>query len=261
MFAPPHMRWSRRHIWGLIPLLYCLTASVLACDAGRIDETVEVQRVFDGDTILTTHHQKIRFIGLNTPELGHNGKPHQPFALQARGELQRLLQQHNNRIHLRYDHERKDKYHRDLAHPYLEDGTSLSRWLLERGLATTLIIPPNTWNADCYRQAEQQARTSRRGIWSLPAYQPLDSRKVRSSDRGFRLVRGKVTRIGQGKTSTWINLEGPMALRIEHRDLPYFDEQLLKTLKGSVVTAQGWLYTRKGESRIHIRHPAALRVE
>lgn len=217
--------------------------------------------MFDGDTILTTRNRKIRFIGLNTPELGRDGKPHQPLALKAQRELENLLRQHNNRIALRYDREHRDKYRRDLAHPYLENGTNLSQWLLQRGLATTLVIPPNTWNSDCYREAELKARESGAGLWSLPAYQPLESRKVDTSDSGFRLVRGRVVRVGHGKTSTWINLEGRMALRIEQRDLPYFDAQLLNTLKGKIVTAQGWLYTRKGESRIHIRHPAALQVE
>lgn len=175
-------------------------------------------------------------------------------------QLTALLHQHNNQVKLRYDVQKKDKYHRLLAHLYLDNGVSISEVLLEKGLATALTVPPNTWNFSCYKSAEKRAQAARRGIWSLPSYQPIESSELKYNQKGFRLIRGKVVRIGYSKKSVWLNLTGKMAVRIDRKDLPYFQQISPEALPGKTIISRGWLYSHKGEVRMQIRHPAALEV-
>ena len=237
-----------------------ISSSYASCKADHFDRSVKIKSTHDGDTIKLKTGEKLRLIGIDTPELGYDKQKPQPYSWEAKKQLTKLLHQHNNQVKLRYDVQKKDKYHRLLAHLYLDNGISISEWLLEKGLATALTVPPNTWNLYCYKAAEKRAQAARRGIWSLPSYQPIESSTLKYSQKGFRLVRGKVVRIGYSKKSVWLNLTGKMALRIDRKDLPYFQQMNPETLIGRTVISRGWLYSYKGETRMQIRHPAALEV-
>jgi endonuclease YncB( thermonuclease family) len=214
--------------------------------------------VYDGDTVKLEDGEKVRLIGLNAPELGHDGQPSQAYARAATRALEQSLETQDHRVLLRYGAERKDHYGRSLAHVFLADQTSLSEQLLRQGLALRITVPPNDWNLDCYREAEAEARTRRKGLWSLPAYRVTPSTQLDRQVRGFRIVSGTVQRVGQGRRSVWLNLDGDLALRIERTDLGNLPISELVELKGEQVIARGWLYTRRGRLRMRIRHPADL---
>lgn len=105
--------------------------------------------VYDGDTIRLTDGRKVRLIGIDTPELGHDGKPDQPLAKQAKERLERLAKPYL-KVQLRYDEQRRDSYGRTLAHVFLRDGTNVQRDLLSSGLATVIAVPPNLWQLECH---------------------------------------------------------------------------------------------------------------
>ena len=239
--------------------LVAMSAGYADCPADRTDERIRVAFVYDGDTVRLDDGRSVRLIGLDTPEIGHDGAPTQPFAEQARTALEKLLAGHQY-IRLRYDAERQDRYRRTLAHIYLDDGRSVTALLIEQGLATTLVVPPDLWNLDCYRAAEQRAQAERRGIWALAAYQPVASTALASDAQGFHLIRGRVTRVGASRKSVWLTLEGGVSLRIDRNDLHYFSTPP-EQLHGRTVIARGWPYPgTKGGPVIRIRHPAALEV-
>ncbi|MCG8100260.1 MAG: hypothetical protein JAZ05_14335 [Candidatus Thiodiazotropha taylori] len=57
-----------------------------------------------------------------------------------------------------------------------------------------------------------------------------------------------------------MNLEGGLALRITWKDWQAFRIDDPQALVERNVEARGWLYKRKGEQRLRIRHPSALRL-
>lgn len=230
------------------------------CAPDRIDAQVRVSHVIDGDTVVLGDGRHLRLIGVDTPELAHNGAPAQPFGSEARDRLRRLLAQHQNTLNLRYDNERQDHYGRLLAHVFLADGSSIEAWLQEQGLGTVLVVPPNDWNSVCYQSAEQGARQARRGIWSLPAYRVVEATQLGSVDEGFRLIAGRVRHIGNSRRSIWLDLEGGVALRIDRKDLPNFRAWQPQDQLGKRVQVRGWLHRDKDGSRMTVRHPAALQV-
>ena len=247
----------------VLALLSCLVAPPGAsraedgCAPDRIDRRAVVAYVYDGDTVRLSDGHKVRFIGIDTPEIGHDGRPNQPGAVEAREALRRLLGE-GGELALRYGVERHDHYGRLLAHVYLPDGRSVTRRLLAAGLGTHLTIPPNLRNNACYGRAEAKARRAGLGIWTLPRYQPIQSTALPSSARGFHIVRGKVVHIGESRGAIWVDLAGGVGLRIPRKDLHYFTSYHPRAVGGHEVLARGWLYARRGELRMAIHHPAAL---
>ncbi len=230
------------------------------CPADRTDEIAAVRHIHDGDTLTLRDGRRIRLIGVNTPELGRDGKPHQPLALRARDRLRQLVFSSNQQVRLRYGEQHRDRHGRTLAHLFLADGSNASARLLSEGLGWALAIPPNLWSLDCYLDAERRARQARRGVWSLADYRPVDSTRLGLRDSGFRLVRGRVVRVADSRSALWINLEGRFAIRIPRDDLAWFHPRPDRSWTGRTLEVRGWLYATRGELRVNLHHPASMRI-
>ena len=229
------------------------------CGADHIDRHVVVRYAYDGDTVTLESGRRLRLIGIDTPELGRDGKPDQPFAVAARDALRSLLEKRPE-LGLRLDRTRRDVHGRLLAHAFLADGTSLSAWLLERGYATLLIIPPNDWNAACYQAAERRARTEDRGIWALPRYRAIASTRLRKTARGYHVIEGRITHIGKSAHSLWLDLEGKVAARIDRQDLDYFSAVSWPDLLHRKVLVRGWVHPYRDQMQMRLRYPTDLEV-
>ena len=155
----------------LLPWAVLLTAAaVLLIPRGVSSPSTEpafVTRVVDGDTVevaLDRRREKVRLIGIDTPESVKPGTPVQCFAKAASAETQRLLAGH--RVRLRFDAERRDRYGRLLAYVYRDrDGLFVNAALVERGYARTLTIPPNVDHAAQFARLARAARRHHRGLW------------------------------------------------------------------------------------------------
>ncbi len=242
-------------------LLLVTAGSAAACRSDYVDARSQVAAVYDGDTVLLEGGEKLRLIGLNAPELGNDDRPPQAYAAAAARALETLLLRHHNRVSIRYGKQDFDNYGRRLAHLFLPEGSSVSAQLIQQGFATALTIPPNTWNADCYHRAERSARDQQLGIWSLPEYQVVAAQALPRDARGYRRVRGKVVRIASGQRSTWLNLEGSVVLRVDHKDRKNFTAVDLATLDDARIVASGWLYSHQRMLYMRVRHPSALVIE
>lgn len=240
-------------------LVTLLPAAQTACGLDRAHEKAVVAHVYDGDTMRLRDGRKVRLIGIDTPELGHDGEPDQPLAKAAKVRLTELAK-HPQAVQLRYDEQRRDSYGRMLAHVFLIDGTNVQHDMLSSGLATMIAVPPNLWQLECHMEAEAEAQTARRGVWSLPRYQPVDAKALTRDDRGFRLITGRVRRVGSSHKTVWLQLSKNVSVRIPHSHTHYFMQDSLLQLKGRHVLARGWLNPNRYGLSMTIRHPSALRV-
>jgi endonuclease YncB( thermonuclease family) len=230
------------------------------CSAEHTSERVQVVYVTDGDTVKLTDGRRLRLIGINTPEISHDGSPSHPLAMQARSALVALLDRHNRTLNLQYGRQPRDHYGRMLAHAFLDDGTNVSARLLDQGLATALVVPPNTWERDCYATIETAARKQQRGLWALPGYQVIDSTALPADTRGFHIVRGRINAIRNSRHGIWLDLEGPLVIRIDRKDLVNFKPDFPDSHKGKTVEVRGWIKADRNGLRVNVRHPAALVV-
>jgi micrococcal nuclease len=136
------------------------------------DETVVVERVVDGDTLVVTGGDRIRLIGVDTPETHHPTRPAQPFGQEAFEFTRRMTE--GREVVLRFDPgEHKDRYGRTLAYVYV-NGQFLNETLISVGLARALTnYPFSSQMKSRFRAAEAQAKAQKRGVWSLP-HSPFD---------------------------------------------------------------------------------------
>ena len=232
------------------------------CQTRQFDQTAQVIKIYDGDTFKTDKGEKIRLIGINTPETGQQDKPSQPMANEAKQALTALLATSKYKVGLRFGQDKHDRYKRILAHVYLPNGTNLQEQLLAEGLAAHIVIPPNTNHLECYQRAELSARQQHKGMWSLPAYKYKMTTSLKSADTGFQFITGDVVFIGQSKKAIWLNLTGKIALRISKDDLHYFDKDILENIVGKKIQARGWLLYNKKRKELfmHMQHPASMKI-
>lgn len=234
-----------------------LPGSLLACGSAPQSPPYTVAWIYDGDTLRLEDGRKIRLIGINTPELGRDGTPGEPYARRAFQRFRELVDHGGERVRLRFGDMRKDRYGRYLAHVYLPDDRDAAELLLREGLGHATVFPPNIHHLDCLLEAEDQARSARRGLWRQTRVPEV--RALPRTAEGFRLVRGRVARVGSAKRSFWIELEGDLALRIDRRDLDYFPGLQDQALVGRELEVRGWVYRRDGALRMQVRHGAAIR--
>lgn len=239
-------------------LVLAPAAAGAACTMPPESAAARVRFVIDGDTLVLADGAKVRLIGVDAPELARDERPGGALSEQARDEVQRFIAAAAGRVHLHPGPEPFDRYGRRLAHVYGAAGRSLAEHLLRAGLAYVNVIPPNERYSECLREAQEDARAGRAGLWARPA---LDSARLRPGEEGFRRVTGAVEAVRSGRGVTWIDLDGALRLRILAEDLHRFDPALLDSLPGRRLEALGWVYAHRGEPRMRLRHPSALLLD
>lgn len=131
-----------------------------------------VVKVVDGDTIEArtdrgNETEKIRLLGINTPESVDPRRPVQCFGKEASTFAKQLME--GKRIALKEDVQAddRDKYGRLLRNILLEDGTDVNALLIKEGYAYAYVsFPLNKDRKAEMRRLEQEARTAKRGLWS-----------------------------------------------------------------------------------------------
>jgi micrococcal nuclease len=127
-----------------------------------------VERVIDGDTVELSNGMRVRYIGVDTPEIRQhiNGqwtyRP-QRLAEEARAFNQSLVE--GKKIRLVYDEERADRYHRQLAYVFVED-LFVNAEMIRSGYARVFIHSPNLKYSSLFLKLQRQARNQQKGVWS-----------------------------------------------------------------------------------------------
>ncbi|MBI4848901.1 MAG: thermonuclease family protein [Nitrospirae bacterium] len=122
-------------------------------------------RVIDGDTIVVVMNgktEKVRLIGVDTPETVHPSKPVEHFGKEASAFTKHLAE--GRMLRLEYDWQIRDKYKRLLAYVYLEDGTFLNTEIIRQGYGFAYTKFPFKY-LDEFREYEKEARENKRGLW------------------------------------------------------------------------------------------------
>jgi micrococcal nuclease len=134
-----------------------------AAPAGR---TVLVASVTDGDTLRVDAGERVRLIGVDTPETRDPRGGVECFAQAAAAELARLVPV-GSEVRLVPDVEARDRYGRTLAYAYrARDGLFVNAELVRSGFAQVLTVPPNVAHAEELLSLQREARAAGRGLWA-----------------------------------------------------------------------------------------------
>lgn len=229
---------------------------------------VAARFVIDGDTLELDDGRRVRLLGIDTPEIGRRGEPSEPFAQAARKRLEALASEPGLRLHVGEDP--RDRYGRTLAHLFVADGGNIEALLLEEGLGFALVVPPNDQMIACHGTAERRARSAGRGVWARSPVVP--AREVRAG--GFTLISGRIASVNEGGGHLWLDLDGPVTLRIGREERHAFTHMLsgqpLERWVGRQVQARGWVVDRQRKRQsptrykrfmLPVRHPFMLEID
>ena len=147
----------------------CGSSSSPAGDAApSAPGSARVTRVVDGDTIevdLAGRTEKVRLLGIDTPETHHPTKPVQCYGKEASEHTATLLPV-GTAVRLERDDEERDDYGRLLAYVYRSsDELFVNLELVQGGFASLLTIRPNTAHLADLSAAEAGARAAQVGLW------------------------------------------------------------------------------------------------
>jgi len=145
---------------GKIWLLAIIFLVLLACGCQSPPDTVRVTRVIDGDTIIIAGDYRVRYIGIDTPEIHPEVEAFGLEAWQANCELVE-----GKVIRLEKDVSEVDKYGRLLRYVYVDD-VFVNAELVRQGLAQAKAYHPDTKHQDYLEELEQEARQAGRGMWA-----------------------------------------------------------------------------------------------
>jgi micrococcal nuclease len=129
----------------------------------------QVVRVVDGDTIrvrIGDHIEKVRYIGVNTPEVHHPTKGEEPGGREATTVNAELVG--GKAVRLELDVQSRDRYGRLLAYVWVGD-IMVNAELVRRGYAQVMTVPPNVRHQSLFVKLQREAREAGRGLWATRA--------------------------------------------------------------------------------------------
>lgn len=173
-------------MWGWLVLL--IVAVVLASRGGlptTIRGAIErhqpglysVNHFIDGDTIavnMNGHSEKVRFIGVDTPETHKPNTPVQCYGPAAAAFTKATIGAQRVRLVSDALSTDRDRYGRLLRYVYLPDGTDVDEELIQTGHGFYYPYFPFT-KAKQFAAVEQTAMTTHRGLWATCHPTPTDS--------------------------------------------------------------------------------------
>jgi micrococcal nuclease len=128
-----------------------------------------VKRVIAGATIMLDSGERVRLIGVDTPERVDRRRPVERFGKEASGFTRSMVK--GKRVRLEFDaanaaqgHKDNTQQRRPAAYVFLEDGTLLNAEIIRQGYGFALTRYPFS-RMEEFRRLERDARKERWGLW------------------------------------------------------------------------------------------------
>jgi micrococcal nuclease len=132
-------------------------------------EKQQVRNVYDGDTLTLVNEKRVRFLGIDTPEI----KEKQPFAQEAKAYTKDLVDNAGKHVWLSYepDGDKEDHYGRLLAFVWVKNNDGylcINEGIVLAGLAAVYKPRKDSKLSNFSKMIAMQkdARSHKRGLWS-----------------------------------------------------------------------------------------------
>ncbi len=141
------------------------------------NQLYQVVRAIDADTLELSGGERVRLIGIDTPESRYNSKLYRdakrtgepPDGILAMGKLAHRFTKdlvEGKKVRLEFDVQQRDRYGRLLAYVFLEDSTFVNAEIVKQGYAQIMTVPPNVKYKDLFLRLQKEAREDGRGLWA-----------------------------------------------------------------------------------------------
>ncbi len=168
-----------RREFAVFTLLTFLMIGSSAWAVRSLPSSGVVTAVFDGDTILLDTRDRVRYLGIDAPEVSHGKEASDCMGEEAaKFHSQMVL---HKRVFLHYDRERRDDHGRLLAYVHLPDGRCANVELLRGGYAFVRRSREGFARLNEFLGIQREAVQARRGWWGkcpgTPAGEYLGNRR------------------------------------------------------------------------------------
>lgn len=133
-------------------------------DGATAPQSGTVVFVFDGDTVLLDSGQKVRYLGIDSPEVEHKGAPLDCYGSEAKQENVNAVL--GKKVRLEYDSHISDSHGRLLAYVFLPDGKCLNEELVKSGYAWVFRSRDSFRMFNAFLEKQREAIQGRRGMWA-----------------------------------------------------------------------------------------------
>lgn len=136
----------------------------------------KVVKVVDGDTLdlnINGTTERIRLIGVNTPESVEPRQPVECFGIEASNRAKEILT--GKTVILEKDPSQgdRDKYGRLLGYIFLQDGTNFGKKMISDGYAYEYTYDGKYKYQSEFKAAQADAQVNKRGLWADGACQQI----------------------------------------------------------------------------------------
>ena len=148
------------YLLSLILSIFLLSPGLLGAE-----KWFTVRWISDGDTIVLEGGERVRYNGINAPEIAHedHGKGAEPYGNVAKKLNIKLLK--DKKVRLEFDSKRRDRYGRLLAYVFLPDDKFVNVELVRNGVAYFLAGTVNKRYGKLLLRAQRGAMSDGKGMW------------------------------------------------------------------------------------------------
>jgi micrococcal nuclease len=223
-------------------------------------------RVIDGDTIELSHGEKVRYIGIDTPEIRERQgskwlyRP-MPYAEEAKDFNRRLVE--GKPVRLEFDVQKRDRYNRLLAYVYAGD-KMVNLEMVKEGYAMIYTYPPNVKYVDEFLEAQREARENKRGLWSDLKASIISSSEAKENIGRVRMVETEVYNTFISNKLLILNCRDNFKAVIFKNNLPYFPKEVVRSpdtyFRHKTIRLYGLIENYKGSPEIILHDPSQLEI-
>jgi len=268
------MNSNRRKILYLLFLVLVFGAYYFFEKTNKAPNSAEyrVVEVLDGDTVIIddAKNSRVRYLGIDTPEIGRQDTPGDPMSKEASDFNSTLVQ--GEKVKLEFDEQKYDVYGRILAYVYVDD-LLVNEEMLKEGFATVLIIEPNDMHSEIIYNAIDEAKNNHKGIWGELRYLvppsgnhqfEIDLDKASRYEGKRVVVSGQVVKTRKSDTVFVINMEDKLDVVIFQNDwenFKHFGIDIEEFYKGKSIEVVGRVKMHRGKPSIVVDHPMLIRSQ
>ena len=238
---------------------------LLSCSSSSFKEAV-VSKVIDGDTIELSNGERVRYIGMDTPE-SHQKKGSewvyapQQYAQAAKEFNEKLVL--GKKVKLEFDVEKRDRYGRLLAYVYV-DRVMANAEILKCGYGFLYTYPPNVKYVELFVKLQKEARENNRGLWKNNL---ISHQEAQAYIGKVRMVQGKVINTFETEKVIFLNFgedyKNDFTIVIFKKDKRNFLKKHISPAtyyRGKKVRVLGKIKEYNGPEII-VSHPAQIEVD
>lgn len=225
-----------------------------------------VRYAIDGDTVELSNGDKVRYIGMDTPEIRERKGSEwiyksMPYAEEAR-EFNKMLVEGKS-VRMEYDVQKKDKYNRVLAYVYIGD-KMVNIEMVKQGFAMIYTYPPNVRYVQRFIEAQKEARDNKKGLWSGFEESKISTSQAKNNIGMMRIIESEVMDTYLTEKLLILKLKDNFKVVIYKNNIPLSMKDMgrspNKYFKGKTVKVYGIIKKYKGHPEIALHDMSQLEI-